>query len=160
MSLVISLGTNLGDKSQNLELAKIELKKIFKLKQESSVYQSKAVDYTDQPGFLNQILEFDLPVQSPEEVLLVVLGIEKDLGRLRQIPKGPRTIDIDILFWGLETIDLPQLEVPHPRLFERSFIVLPLKELDYFNTLQQKFSFPQVFCNEAFPLVSVLNLLD
>lgn len=155
MSLIISLGTNLGDKLQNLELAREQLKKLFNLKQESSIYKSEAVDYIDQPSFLNQILEFDLPKQDPKEVLLTALNLEKDLGRRRDIPKGPRIIDIDILFWGLETIDVKGLVVPHPRLFERSFIVLPLRELDYFNTLQQKFSFPQVFCNEAFPLVSV-----
>ncbi len=155
MSLIISLGTNLGNKSENLNLAKLELQKNFVLKQESTIYQSKAVDYTEQPSFLNQILEFELPELKPISVLNIALEIEKRLGRRRDIPKGPRTIDIDILFWGLDIIDMPDLNVPHPRLFERSFIVLPLKELAFYNTLQQKFSFPQVFCNEAFPLEGI-----
>ncbi|MFT6068686.1 MAG: 2-amino-4-hydroxy-6-hydroxymethyldihydropteridine diphosphokinase [Bacteriovoracaceae bacterium] len=155
MSLVISLGTNLGNKLENLNLAKQDLQKEFVLKQESTIYQSKAVDFIDQPSFLNQILEFELPELEPIAVLNIALGIEKNLGRRRDIPKGPRTIDIDILFWGVETINIPNLNIPHPRLFERSFIVLPLKELGFYNTLQQKFSFPQVFCNEAFPLGSI-----
>lgn len=155
MSLILSLGTNLGDKLENLEKAKKELQKSFQLIQESSIYSSKAVDYEDQPDFLNQVLNFQLPDQNPEQVLHKALEIEKLLGRRRDIPKGPRTVDIDILFWGLETINKPNLVVPHERLFERSFIVLPLKELDIFNTLQQKFSFPQVFCNEAFPLNNI-----
>jgi 2-amino-4-hydroxy-6-hydroxymethyldihydropteridine diphosphokinase len=155
MSLIISLGSNLGDKRLNIQLAKEELKKVFKLKQESSLYTSLAVDYLDQPSFYNQVLEFEIPKIKPREALLTALEIEKHLGRKRDIPKGPRLIDIDILFWGLETFNFPDLEIPHPRLFQRSFIVLPLKELDYINTLQQKFSFPRVFCNEAFPLNNI-----
>jgi len=65
-----------------------------------------------------------------------------------------RTIDIDILFWDQETIDLPQLQVPHPRLFERSFIVLPLKELQVFDYLSKAFNFPDQFPNQAWPLNS------
>jgi 2-amino-4-hydroxy-6-hydroxymethyldihydropteridine diphosphokinase len=155
MSLIISLGSNLGDKLQNINNAKVELQKTFDLVEESSVFTSEAVDYLDQPSFFNQVLRFKLPDLTPMEALLTALEIERSLGRIRDIPKGPRTIDIDILFWGLETINFPNLVIPHPRLFERSFIVLPLKELDYINTLQQKFTFPSTFCNDAFPLNNI-----
>ena len=132
MSLVISTGSNLGNRESNLLAAKSELSDIFKLIEESPIYESPAVDYLNQPDFLNQILAFEIPEQKPEEVIESILKLELSLGRKREIDKGPRTIDIDILFWDQETIDLPQLQVPHPRLFERSFIVLPLKELQVF----------------------------
>ena len=154
MSLVISTGSNLGNRESNLLAAKSELSDIFKLIEESPIYESPAVDYLNQPDFLNQILAFEIPEQKPEEVIESILKLELSLGRKREIDKGPRTIDIDILFWDQETIDLPQLQVPHPRLFERSFIVLPLKELQVFDYLSKAFNFPDLFPNQAWPLNS------
>ena len=154
MSLVISTGSNLGNRESNLFAAKSELSDIFKLIEESPIYESPAVDYLNQPDFLNQILAFEIPEQKPEEVIESILKLELSLGRKREIDKGPRTIDIDILFWDQETIDLPQLQVPHPRLFERSFIVLPLKELQVFDYLSKAFNFPDQFPNQAWPLNS------
>jgi 2-amino-4-hydroxy-6-hydroxymethyldihydropteridine diphosphokinase len=99
MSLIIATGSNIGNKIEHLEKAKNELKKFYTFKAQSQVFSSDAVDYTDQPGFYNQVLEFDIPDQSPIEVLNNLLDIEKQFGRVRDIDKGPRTIDIDIIFW-------------------------------------------------------------
>ncbi len=155
MSLIISLGTNIGNRFENLRLAKKLLSKNLVLLNESRIYSSPAVDYLDQPEFLNQVLCFEIPNSLPQECLELVLSIESKMGRVRHIPKGPRVIDIDILFWGNETLNSPNLEIPHPRLFQRSFIVLPLKELPIFQTLSSNFKFPSKFCNEAFPLDNV-----
>lgn len=151
MSLIISTGSNIGDRVDNLLLAKQELSKTFQLLESSQIYESPAVDYLNQPDFLNQVLSFELPKLSPEETIELTLNIEKNLGRKRHIDKGPRTIDIDILFWATNKIDLDQLTVPHPRLFERSFIVLPLKELKVFETLRNHYNFPEQFSNTASP---------
>ena len=155
MSLVISLGSNVGDRLQNITDAKNKIGSKFQLLEESRVYTSEAVDYSDQPDFLNQVIVFEKPEMPPRECINLLLSIENELGRIRDIPKGPRTIDIDILFWELESFDYPNLQVPHPRLFQRSFIVLPLMELKVFKTLSNKFAFSESFCNEAFPLNSV-----
>ncbi len=154
MSLIISTGTNLGEREKSLERAKKELSTYFDLMEYSRVYSSSAVDYFDQPDFLNQVLAFKLPSTSPTQTIRKVLEIETELGRIRNIPKGPRIIDIDILFWGKERIEEPELQVPHPRLFERSFIVLPLKELEIFNELNKDFDFPNTFSNEAIPYLA------
>lgn len=151
MSLVISTGSNIGDRIGNLSLAKHELSKIFQLIEASQIYESPAVDYLNQPDFLNQVLSFEIPKMTPAETIELTLNLEKNLGRKRDIDKGPRTIDIDILFWGTDQIDLDQLTVPHPRLFERSFIVLPLKELKVFHSLSTHYNFPKQFSNTAYP---------
>ncbi|MBK23882.1 MAG: 2-amino-4-hydroxy-6-hydroxymethyldihydropteridine diphosphokinase [Halobacteriovorax sp.] len=155
MALIISLGSNIGNRLENLKQAKKFLSEKLELKSQSRVYRSPAVDYLDQPEFLNQVLQFKIPNISPQECLQILLSIEVKMGRIRKISKGPRVIDIDLLFWSIDTIDSPNLEVPHPRLFQRSFIVLPLKELPIFETLSSKFDFPSQFCNEAFPLDNV-----
>ncbi len=142
MSLIIATGSNIGDSLQNLNRAKHELSKHFKLIATSRVYSSPAIDYLDQPDFFNQVLEFEMPLSIETfSILKICQQIELDLGRKRKIAKGPRTIDIDILFLHTLKISTPSLEVPHPRLFERSFVVLPLKELPYFKTLEQLFLF-------------------
>jgi 2-amino-4-hydroxy-6-hydroxymethyldihydropteridine diphosphokinase len=150
MSLILATGSNLGDSQLNLNQAKLRLCKEFKFISESRLYTSKAVDYLDQPDFWNQVLEFELPETSPKECMSLILDIEKELGRRRDIPKGPRVIDIDILYFGLNKSEDPHILLPHPRIFERSFVVLPLKELPYFNILQKHYDFPSKFDNEAF----------
>jgi len=152
MSLVVSTGSNLGNRQGHLSQAKEYLCKYYTLEEESGIYESPAVDYLAQPDFLNQVLVFKLPNQAPKEVILNILAIEKELGRVRDIDKGPRTVDIDILFWDREEIDIEGLQVPHPRLFQRSFIVLPLKELKIFPYLSESFNFPVSFKNKAWPL--------
>lgn len=151
-SLFIATGTNLGDRTLNLLNAKKQLQQCFTFIAESKIYESPAVDYLKQPDFYNQVLEFELPIKSPDEVMTLLLQIEKEMGRNRNIPKGPRLIDLDILFWGIENFKTNILQIPHPRLFERSFVVLPLSELPGFNTLKENFHFEFQFNNHAKPL--------
>lgn len=152
MSLFIATGTNLGNKTQSLNAAKSELTKHFNLIAESRIYHSKAVDYTEQDDFYNQVLEFKTPSLSADEVMNILLKIELVLGRKRDIPKGPRVIDLDILFIDDLKIQTNLVNIPHPRLFERSFVVLPLSELPGFSELKKHFQFPLEFSNSASPI--------
>lgn len=152
MPIVIATGTNLGDRKLNLEKCLNELQKHFVLLEKSRIYESKAVDYLNQPDFYNQVLVFETPLASPNDTMLKILSIEHSLGRSRDIAKGPRVIDIDLLFYDIEKIETEILSLPHPRLFLRSFVVLPLRELTYFKTLEKHFTFPQKFDNDATPI--------
>ena len=152
MSLFIATGSNIGDKLLHLKEACEILSHEFEYIAESKIYESSAVDYLDQPDFYNQVLEFKVPNDSPQNVIKKIMTIEKHMGRSRTISKGPRVIDIDILFWNYEEISLPDLTVPHPRLFDRSFVVLPLSELPGFKNLQKNFSFKLRFDNTAKPI--------
>ncbi len=151
-SVFIAIGTNLGNREKNLASAKEHLKRHFEFVAESRIYESPAIDYLEQPDFYNQVLEFQLPKSSPEEVMSLLLDIEQIMGRNRLIPKGPRLIDLDILFWGAEKFNAPTVQIPHPRLFERSFVVLPLSELPGFKLLEKKFQFNFTFNNRATPI--------
>lgn len=152
MSLFIATGTNLGDRKANLLEAKNLLHQHLQLIAESRIYESPAVDYEKQPDFYNQVLEFKIPSLTPEEVMQLLLKLELAMGRNRTIPRGPRVIDMDILFWDNLKIETPHLTLPHPRLFERSFVVLPLSELPGFADLEKHFQFPKKFTNFASPL--------
>lgn len=151
-SLFLATGTNLGDRLKNLSVAKEFLLQHFEFIAESRIYESPAVDYLNQPDFYNQVLEFKIPFIDANHVMELLLSIEKEMGRNRLIPKGPRLIDIDILFWGDQMIKTDLVQIPHPRLFERSFVVLPLSELPGFKPLQKKFHFKFLFDNHATPL--------
>jgi len=152
MSLIIATGSNLDHPIQNLSEAKSTLKKEFKLLFESKIYLSKAVDYENQPDFYNQVLEFEIPEKSPQEVMKRLLEIEAFMGRKRDISRGPRTIDLDILFWGNLSIQTYDLIVPHPRWMERSFVVKPLSELPFFQTIKKCFTIPNTFKVDAYPI--------
>ncbi len=145
----IATGSNLGNKKANLFLALTQLQLHFQLVAQSRIYESPAVDYLNQPDFYNQVLEFELPLSSPEEAMALLLKIEKEMGRNRIIPKGPRLIDLDILFWGELQISNQMLQIPHPRLFERSFVVYPLSELPGFSKLKTMHTFRLEFDNSA-----------
>lgn len=150
MSLIIGTGSNLGDKKANLNLAKEKLSAFLTLEAQSQIYSSDAVDYENQPSFFNQVLEFSIPQNlAPKELMSKLLQIELDMGRERDIPKGPRIIDLDILFWGEYKSFNTQLTIPHPRLFERSFVIKPLSELPYYSTLKTRYQFPQDFSTDA-----------
>ena len=149
MSLILGFGSNLGDRQQHIYNAIHELTKLYKLIKISSLYESSAVDYEEQPDFLNCVAEFKLPELSPKQFMIQILDIEKKLGRMRNISKGPRIIDIDILFWSTESINDDNLIVPHPRWHKRSFVVYPLSELPFFQTLKKCFKIPDTFDNDA-----------
>ncbi len=152
MSLIIATGSNLGQRLAHLAWAKERLSREWKLIAASRVYRSAAVDYADQPEFVNQVLQFALPWEAPEAVMQKLLAIELDAGRVRDISRGPRTLDIDIVFWGLETVRTPSLVVPHPSWRERSFVVRPLSELPFFHAVEKCFTIPTSFEIEASPL--------
>ncbi len=152
MSLIIATGSNVGDRVANLETARAELCKRWGLIASSQIYTSAAVDYEAQPEFLNQVLQFALPWESPQDVMRTILQLEAELGRVRDTWRGPRTIDIDIIFWGLSQLTTSLLTVPHPRWQERSFVAKPLQELPFFHAVEKCFTIPTTFTVEAFPL--------
>jgi len=152
MSLIIATGSNLGDSLHLLNEAKELLGRDLLLIAASRIYKSTAVDYENQPDFFNQVLEFQLPPLSPEATLQHLLKIEHSMGRVRETWRGPRTIDIDIIFWGTDNITTEHLTVPHPRWMERSFVVRPLQELPFFQTIQNWFTIPKSFKVDAFPI--------
>lgn len=152
MSLIIATGSNIGDRIKNLANAKATLSQTFDIVAESRIYSSPAVDYTGQPDFLNQVLEFKIPELPPEEVMLNLLKYEKELGRVRDIDKGPRIIDLDIIFWGELKLQKENLKLPHPRWRERAFVVRPLKELPFYKSNIEELQVEDSFDHEAFPV--------
>jgi 2-amino-4-hydroxy-6-hydroxymethyldihydropteridine diphosphokinase len=124
MKIFLSLGSNLGDREGNLRTA-IEYLPVSRV---SPIYETEPVDYTDQPWFLNQVAEIETEL-SPIELLAATSRIEYDLGRVRSVPRGPRTIDIDILLYGDRIVNTPDLRIPHPRMAERRFVLAPLADL-------------------------------
>jgi 2-amino-4-hydroxy-6-hydroxymethyldihydropteridine diphosphokinase len=131
MSLILSLGTNIGDLDKNLFDAKTLLSKYFKIICESPVVNSKAVDYTSQDNFKNQLLEFEIPILTPDKTLEHILSIEKMMGRIRDFKYGPRIIDIDIIFWGNNVYTSKTLQIPHPKYLDRDFITVPFESLPF-----------------------------
>jgi 2-amino-4-hydroxy-6-hydroxymethyldihydropteridine diphosphokinase len=125
----IGLGSNLGDRAENLRAAAGRLGELGEV-QLSTIRETDPVGVTDQPKFLNAIAELETGL-SALELLDRLLAIELALGRNRVAEKrwGPRTLDLDLLLYGDETIDEPGLTVPHPRLAERRFVLEPLYEL-------------------------------
>ena len=153
MSLILATGSNLGNKLNNLNEVKSFLCQKFNFIAESRVYSSAAVEYEDQPDFYNQVLEFETPIDmNPSEVMSFILSLEYKVGRRRDIPKGPRVIDVDILFFDLLSSNDKNVLLPHPRLFERSFVVKPLSELPYYQILKEHFNFKFKFDNSAEPI--------
>ena len=152
MALILALGSNLGDSPLHLAKAIKEISVHFELRACSRIYHSRAVDYENQPDFFNQVIECALPNMSPDETMRILLDIEKQLGRVRDVLRGPRTVDIDIIFWNLEVHNTQHVTIPHPRWAERSFVVRPLQELPFFKTVEKCFTIPQSFEVEAFPV--------
>ena len=128
MIVYLGLGTNLGDRLANLQKAADELPPQVIVRRASSIYESEPWGYTDQPAFLNQVLEVETSLP-PSDLLDYLKHIERKLGRQPTFRFGPRLIDLDILFYGNQVIDLPDLAIPHPRLPERAFMLVPLAEL-------------------------------
>ncbi len=152
MSLIIATGSNLGDSLHNLALAKDELSKEFKLIAASKIYYSDPIEYLDQEKFYNQVLEFKLPKIKPLAAFALITDIEKKLGRKKVINKGPRNIDIDIIFWELLNYQSNKLSIPHHSWHQRSFVVLPLKELPYFKILKNHYTISNELIGNAISL--------
>ena len=126
----ISLGSNIGDRYHYLHeaLKILETSYEVELVKVSSVFETDPVGYTDQDLFLNMVAQISTEL-TPFELLDACLEIEKELGRKREVRWGPRTIDLDILLYNEENIITERLVIPHPRMIERSFVVIPLLEI-------------------------------
>ena len=128
-TVYLSLGSNVADRAKNLQdaLAALEAKSVHVVRV-SSMYETEPVDYLDQPWFLNCSLQAETQLP-PLELLHALRDIEAKMGSQKLVPKGPRLIDMDILLYGDKTIDTPELQVPHPRMHLRRFVLEPLAEI-------------------------------
>jgi 2-amino-4-hydroxy-6-hydroxymethyldihydropteridine diphosphokinase len=128
-TVYLSLGSNLGDRERNLEQA-VDLLAAAGLRvlRRSEIYETEPQDVREQPCFLNMVLQAETD-SLPKQLLARLQKIERQLGRKRIKPRGPRTIDIDILLYGDAVIETDELVVPHPRLQDRRFVLEPLAEL-------------------------------
>jgi len=124
----LGLGSNLGNREDNLDMALKLLSQRMKIGRVSSIYDTEPVGNTDQPRFLNIACEVFTRL-SPEGLLALAKGIEGKMGR-RGKSGEPRTIDIDILLYGDTVMETPDLVIPHPRMTERAFVLVPLAEID------------------------------
>ena len=128
--IYLSLGTNIGDREHNLKLA---VKMLYEMdgvnvKAVSSIYETAPVGYVNQPSFFNIVVYIESN-KSAFDILEICQSIENDLGRVREIRWGPRIIDLDILLFNQDNIEAENLIVPHARMFERAFVLVPLLEV-------------------------------
>ncbi|MCA1322097.1 2-amino-4-hydroxy-6-hydroxymethyldihydropteridine diphosphokinase [Bacillus tianshenii] len=126
----IALGSNQGDRAELLYRAirKLEEDKEVEVERTSSIYETDPVGYTDQEKFLNMVIKVNTSY-APLELLKVLQEIEHFFGRERKIRWGPRTLDLDILLYNQENIENEELIIPHPRMWERAFVLVPLIEI-------------------------------
>jgi 2-amino-4-hydroxy-6-hydroxymethyldihydropteridine diphosphokinase len=127
-TVYLALGTNLGDRAANLRRARAALAPEFTVEALSPIYETEPAYVLEQPRFYNQVLRAstDLP---PLAALRRLKDIESDLGRTAGLRFGPRVIDLDLLLHGATQLDSPELTLPHPRLAERAFVLVPLAEI-------------------------------
>jgi 2-amino-4-hydroxy-6-hydroxymethyldihydropteridine diphosphokinase len=129
ITVYIALGTNIGEREANLRQALQMLPESgVQIRHISSIYETEPVDYLDQEWFLNAVLEAQTELDALD-LLSALRVIEARMGSKKAFAKGPRKIDLDILLYGNETIDTPELQVPHPRMLERKFVLIPLAEI-------------------------------
>jgi len=127
--IYVSLGSNLSDRAANLEGAIEALAGVgVRVLRRSSMYETEPVDLLDQPWFLNCAIEAETSL-APRALLERLQGIEQGLGSRKLVPKGPRIVDLDVLFYGSDVIHEPGIEIPHPRLTQRRFVLVPLAEI-------------------------------
>ena len=125
----LALGSNMGNRLSNLKAAILNLTPQMTVKQKSSVYETPPWGFTEQDAFLNQVVKVTTYLE-PEPLLRHLKRMETALGRVPNFQNGPRVIDIDILFFDKMIINTPPLVVPHPRLHERAFVLVPLAEIE------------------------------
>jgi 2-amino-4-hydroxy-6-hydroxymethyldihydropteridine diphosphokinase len=126
--LYLALGTNLGNRFANLQDAIAALPPAIHVLDRSPVYETPPWGFTDQPAFLNMVLKCGTRL-APLALLAHLKHLETELGRLPAVRWGPRLIDMDILFYDGLILDTPELVIPHPRLHERAFVLVPLADL-------------------------------
>lgn len=127
-TVFISLGTNLGDRETNLRTAREEIAAGVEITANSSVYETPPWGVVNQPVFLNQVLQ-GITVLVPFRLLTFLKKIERGIGRVKTIRFGPRLIDLDILLYDDRQITHPRLTIPHPRMCQRAFVLVPLAEI-------------------------------
>jgi 2-amino-4-hydroxy-6-hydroxymethyldihydropteridine diphosphokinase len=124
----IALGSNLGDRETLIIEARQRLESALRDTRMSPVYETDPVGYVDQPRFLNAVMTGTTDL-APLDLLRAMQRIEDDLGRERPFPNSPRTVDLDLLFYDDLVLDTPALTLPHPRLHERFFVLMPLADI-------------------------------
>jgi 2-amino-4-hydroxy-6-hydroxymethyldihydropteridine diphosphokinase len=128
-TIYLSLGSNLGHRAENLRRALTALPgKGVQTRRVSSFYETQPMDYLDQPWFVNCAMEGETEL-APQALLKALREIESEMGSRKEFPRGPRLIDLDILLYGQEMLKIPGLEVPHPRMHLRRFVLAPLAEI-------------------------------
>lgn len=124
----LSVGSNLGNREQNLKEAVRRASTLGRVVAVSSFYETEPVEVTDQPWFLNCVLALETTAE-PAQLMRELLRIEHEMGRQRLVKKGPRSIDIDILLFGDAVVNTPDLTIPHPEMTRRRFVLEPLAEI-------------------------------
>lgn len=144
----LSLGSNMGIREEFLKqaISRLHQSPNIEVTALSSIYETDPVGYTDQGLFLNMVVRISTTL-SPLELLKLCLDVEKEMGRIREFKWGPRVIDLDILLYNKENIEMEALHIPHPRMRERAFVLVPLLEIDR----------SLVLPNSDTPLVEVLD---
>jgi 2-amino-4-hydroxy-6-hydroxymethyldihydropteridine diphosphokinase len=127
-TVLLALGTNLGERLSNLRAALEAFAPEIHVLAESAVYETEPWGYADQPAFLNMVVRAQTEL-TPPELLDRLKNLEATLGRTPTFRNGPRLIDLDILFYDDLLLDTPSLVIPHPRLHERAFVLVPLAEV-------------------------------
>ncbi len=128
VTVYLGLGSNMGDRQDNLDKAIDYLSQRLRVAEVSSVYDTEPMGNPEQPRFLNMVCQVKTMLK-PKDLLILAKGIERKMGRMPGKPNLPRPIDIDILFYGVQVIDTPELVIPHPRLTQRAFVLVPLAEI-------------------------------
>ena len=129
MVVYLSLGSNIGNREDYLRAAITRLaEERLNIVRTSSVYITEPRDYVDQAWFLNTVVQAEAQYP-PDELLELCLAVEKEAGRVRSLLKGPRTLDIDIIFYDSFLVEKPGLHIPHPRYAERRFVLTPLVQI-------------------------------
>lgn len=126
---VLSLGSNVGDRLNYLTLSKTAIQNyIGSIQLSSNIHETEPWGVDNQDSYLNQVITVQTN-RTPNELLKYIHLIERELGRIRRVHYGPRTIDIDILYYGERIIDIENLKIPHPHIQKRRFILVPLSEI-------------------------------
>lgn len=157
----LSAGSNMGDREAYLREAAIRLNSLpgTELDRLSSIYETDPVGFEDQAPFLNMVFRFRTSLGA-EALLEACLGIEAEIGRVRTVRWGPRVCDLDILLFNDENMETEKLTVPHPRMHERAFVLVPLLETDpgMLDTLKKRFpGFPEVDLEDGIRLYKMIQ---
>ncbi len=128
-TVYLALGSNIGDREENIRGAIILLNNSgIAIKKVSALYETEPVDYLDQGWFLNAALEAETALE-PLVLLKLLGGIEEAMGSKKAFKKGPRLMDLDILLYGDQSLETLDLQIPHPRMLDRKFVLVPLAEI-------------------------------